>query len=52
MIIFDLRDYLARADVILGEVVEVNEKSVILKDGSEIQFDYLIICSGEFYVML
>jgi len=43
------KHYLTNSKVINDRVIEIRDKSVILKNGKKIEFDYLIISSGSYY---
>src|SRR3989344_7070437 len=41
--------YLTNSKVINDRVIEIRDKSVILKNGKKVKFDYLVLSSGSFY---
>lgn len=43
------KDYLKKARIVIGEVVDLSDKNVLLKSGEKISFDYLVISSGSSY---
>ncbi|MEK6915102.1 MAG: FAD-dependent oxidoreductase [Nanoarchaeota archaeon] len=43
------KEYLKKAKVIVGHVKKVNDKTVLLNNGKEINYDYLVIASGSNY---
>jgi len=43
------KHYLVNSKVINDRVIEIRDKSVILKNGKKVKFDYLVLSSGSFY---
>src|SRR3989344_2408166 len=40
------KDYLTKTKIVVGHINEINEKTVSLSNGKNINYDYLVIASG------